>query len=336
MLRPASLLPRWPECFSLRSCALRSIRYPNSPAVRSISLSRLRPRRFIDTSATLSQRSEPLRVLRRGPGAGPGEGPGERLDLVRRGGPHHVDHFPQRLLRPHLGEVAGAEGDAHQGVPDALGSVQGVTLARSLPVELQLAEDLAGRLLGGNLGEVRRAEVDAAEDIPEDLGAAQRVLLAADAALAVPAAARLGGLYLVARRLVALLGGLDLVARRGRLSLVAPLGGGRGLLGPCALGVAGAVILLLRRRLLVPLLLALLWLARLWLALRLARLRLARLWLARRRRIRGLARPGRPGLLVIRVIGWLLVTHDVPSGAAPVTALSASMTRHHRGWCTTR
>jgi hypothetical protein len=60
-------------------------------------------------------------------------------------------HFPQCLLRRQLGEVTGAERDAHQHVPEALGSPQRVTASRPLPVELQFAEDFAGRLLAQQL-----------------------------------------------------------------------------------------------------------------------------------------------------------------------------------------
>src|SRR5580658_404916 len=167
----------------------------------------------MDTSATLSHRSRggppasdgpppesvPRRVLRRGPGlrGGPGKRAADRLDPVAGGGHDHADEFPLGLLRPYLREVAGAEGEAHQEVPDAFGSVQGVTLARSLPVELQLAVDLAARLLAGDLGEVRHAEVEAAEEVPEDLRPAKAVLL--------PAGLAVRARRLVARRLVALL-----------------------------------------------------------------------------------------------------------------------------------
>ena len=122
---------------------------------------------------------------------------------------------------------------------------------------------------------------------------------------------------LVRRQLRRDLGGLGLVSRLG----VALLSGGLDLLVPCRLDLAGAVVLLLLRRrlLLVGLLLV------------------PRLLVLRRVRGRGRRgrREGRPGLLLIRIIGWL-VAHAVPSGAAPIAALSASMTRHRLGWRTKR
>lgn len=91
--------------------------------------------------------------------------------MFTESGLYHAHELPQGLFRRHLSEVAGAERQAHQHVPEALHTAERVAAAGFLPVELQLTEDLARRLLTGQLGEVRRAKADAAEDIPEGLRA---------------------------------------------------------------------------------------------------------------------------------------------------------------------
>src|SRR5580658_341578 len=53
MLRPASRVPVTPRRLSARSCLARSTRNRNSSALRSVSFSRLRPRRSIRCSSGL-------------------------------------------------------------------------------------------------------------------------------------------------------------------------------------------------------------------------------------------------------------------------------------------
>jgi hypothetical protein len=70
----------------------------------------------------------------------------------------------KRLGRGHLGQVSGAEPDAHEDVPEGLGAG-----------ELGQAE-VFHRLLGGDLREVGGPEIETAEHVPKLLGRSETSL----------------------------------------------------------------------------------------------------------------------------------------------------------------
>jgi hypothetical protein len=85
-------------------------------------------------------------VRRRGTRKGAADGPG----ILAGSGQHHADEFPQRLLGAYHREIARAEPEAHEHVPEAFHTVQRVAAARSLPVDLELAEDPVRAFLPGS------------------------------------------------------------------------------------------------------------------------------------------------------------------------------------------